>query len=46
MEENAHKGKIMREQFNELSTSVGNDAEGANAVNVDPETGEIIEPLN
>ena len=36
----------MSEQVKELSVSVGYDTEEANAVNVDPETGEIIEPLN
>ena len=36
----------MSEQVKELSVGVGYDTEEANAVNVDPETGEIIEPLN
>ena len=36
----------MSEQVKELSVSVGYDTEEANAVNVDPETGEIIAPLN
>ena len=37
---------VMSDQVKELSSSVGYDTEEANAVNVDPETGEIIEPLN
>ena len=37
---------VMSEQVKELSASVGYDTEESNAVNVDPETGEIIEPLN
>lgn len=36
----------MSDQVKELSASVGYDTEEANAVNVNPETGEIIEPLN
>lgn len=37
---------VMSDQVKELSASVGYDTEEANAVNVNPETGEIIEPLN
>lgn len=36
----------MSEQVKELSASVGYDVDEMNTVNVDPETGEIIEPLN
>lgn len=36
----------MSEQVKELSASVDYDTEESNTVNVDPETGEIIEPLN
>lgn len=36
----------MSEQVKELSASVGYDTEETNTVNIDSETGEIIEPLN
>ena len=37
---------VLSGQVKELSAGVGYDTEEANAVNVDPETGEVIEPLN